>query len=53
MFLKALNVIPVPCMYVSGIVCCVKMNVENLEQNTDIHTHIIQGGSNMTRTNCD
>jgi hypothetical protein len=31
--------LPVPCMYVSEIICHIKLHIEKLEQNAAIHKH--------------
>ena len=36
---KALNELLVPCMCISGIVCYMKIDIDNLEQNTEICHH--------------
>jgi hypothetical protein len=36
---KALKVLPVPCMYTSEMVRCIKISIHNLEQNTEILHH--------------
>jgi len=36
---KALNELLVPCMCISGIVCYMKINIDNLEQNIEICHH--------------
>jgi hypothetical protein len=34
-----LNVLPVPCMYISEIIYQLKVYVEKLEQNTGVYNH--------------
>jgi hypothetical protein len=34
-----LNILPVPCMYISEVVCHIKLHIEKLEQNNPIHNH--------------
>jgi hypothetical protein len=36
---KDLNLLPLPCMYIFGIVCHTKLNLEKLEQNNVFHNH--------------
>jgi hypothetical protein len=36
---KTLNILPVPCMYISKTVCYMKINVPTMEENTEIQNH--------------
>jgi hypothetical protein len=36
---KDLNILPLPCMHVSEILCHIKVRIEKLEQNAAIHNH--------------
>jgi hypothetical protein len=36
---KDLNMLPVSCMYISEVVCHIKLHIEKPEQNTAIHNH--------------
>ena len=36
---KDLNLLPLPCMYIFGIVCHVKLRLEKSEQNNVVHNH--------------
>jgi len=36
---KALNILPVPCKYISKTVCYVKIHIHTLEQNTEMQNH--------------
>jgi hypothetical protein len=36
---KNLNILPLPCLYISEIVCCVKTNMEKMKCNGEIHDH--------------
>jgi hypothetical protein len=38
---RALNILPVPCVYVLEIVCYIKVNNGELKQNLDGHDHYI------------
>jgi hypothetical protein len=34
-----LNILPVPCMYISEIICHMKLHIEKLEESAAIHNH--------------
>jgi hypothetical protein len=36
---KNLNILPLPCLYISEVVCYVKSNMEKLKYNGEIHDH--------------
>ena len=36
---KNLNILPLPCLYISEVVCCVKSNMENKKYNGEVHDH--------------
>jgi hypothetical protein len=36
---KELNILPLPCLYVSEVVCCVKSNMERMKYNEEVHDH--------------
>jgi hypothetical protein len=36
---KDLNILPLACMYISEIICHIKLHTDKLEQNTEIHNH--------------
>jgi len=36
---KDLNILPLPCLYISEVVCCVKSNVEKMKYNEEVQDH--------------
>ena len=36
---KYLNILPLPCLYISEVVCCVKSSMENVKYNDKVHDH--------------
>ena len=36
---KDINILPVPCLYISEVVCCVKSNMEKMKYNKEVHDH--------------
>jgi hypothetical protein len=36
---KELNILPLPCLYISEAVCCVKSNMEKMKYNEEVHDH--------------
>jgi hypothetical protein len=36
---EALKILPVPCLYISEIVCYMKINIDRLELNTEIQDY--------------
>jgi hypothetical protein len=36
---KDLNILPLPCLYISEVVCCVKSNMKNRKYNEEVHDH--------------
>jgi len=36
---KDLNILPLPCLYISEVVCCVKSNMEKMKYNEEVHDH--------------
>jgi hypothetical protein len=36
---KALKIHPVPCLYISDIVCYIQINIDRLELNSEINDH--------------
>jgi hypothetical protein len=38
-FFRALKILPLPCLYISEIVCYIKINIDRLEPNTEIHDY--------------
>jgi hypothetical protein len=36
---KDLNILPLACMFISEIICHIKLHIDKLEQNTEIHNH--------------
>jgi hypothetical protein len=36
---KDLNILPLACMYISEIICHIKLHIDTSEQNTEIHNH--------------
>jgi hypothetical protein len=38
---KDLNMLPLPCLYISEVVCCVKLNMEKIKYNEAVHDHCL------------
>jgi hypothetical protein len=38
-FFKDLIILPLPCLYISEVVCCVKSNTEKMKYNEEVHDH--------------
>jgi hypothetical protein len=36
---KDLNILPLPCLYISEVVCCVKSSMEKMKYNEEVHDH--------------
>jgi hypothetical protein len=39
--------LPMPCLYISEIVCYIKINIDRLELNTEIHSHNTRQNSDL------
>jgi hypothetical protein len=33
------NTLPVPCLYISEVICCIKLNTEEKKLKEEIHNH--------------
>ena len=42
-----LNVLPLPCLYISEVVCCVKSNMEKMIYNEEVHDHCTRQKSDL------
>jgi hypothetical protein len=38
-FFKDLDLLPMPCLYISEVVCCVKSDLEKVNFNVEVHDH--------------
>ena len=36
---KDLNILPLPCLYIIEVMCCVKSNMEKMKYNEEVHDH--------------
>jgi hypothetical protein len=36
---KNLNILPLPCLYISEVACCIKSNMDKMKYNGEIHDH--------------
>jgi hypothetical protein len=37
---KDLNILPLPCLYISEVVCCIISNMEKFKYNEEVHDHL-------------
>jgi hypothetical protein len=44
---KDLNILPLPCLYISEVVCCVKSNMEKMKYNEEVHDHCTRQKSDL------
>jgi hypothetical protein len=44
---KDLNILSLPCLYISEVVCCVKSNMEKLKYNEEVHDHCTRQKSDL------
>jgi hypothetical protein len=44
---KDLNILPLPCLYISKVVCCVKPNLEKMKFNEEVHDHCTRQKSDL------
>jgi hypothetical protein len=44
---KDLNIFPLPCLYASEVVCCVKSNMEKMKYNEEVHDHCTHQKSDL------
>ena len=49
---KNLNILPLPCQYISKLVCCVKWNMEKMKYNGQIHDHCTHQKSHLHTQFC-
>jgi hypothetical protein len=49
---KDLNILPLPCLYTSEIVCCIKANMEEMKYNEEVHEHCTCQKSNLHNQFC-
>jgi hypothetical protein len=49
---KNLNIIPLPCIYLSEVLCCVKSNLEKMEFNEEVHDHFTRQKSDLHTEYC-
>jgi len=44
---KDLNILPLPCLCISEVVCCVKSNMEKMKYNEEVHDHCTRQKSDL------
>ena len=44
---KTLNILPLPCLYISETVCKIKSNMEKMKYNREIHDHCTRQKSDL------
>jgi hypothetical protein len=44
---KDLNILPLPCLYVSEVVCCLKSNIRKMKYSEEVHDHCIRQKSDL------
>jgi hypothetical protein len=49
---KDLNILPLPCLYISEVVCCVKLNMEKMKYNEEVHDHCTSQKSDLHTQFC-
>ena len=49
---KNLNVLPLPCLYISEVACCVKSNTEKIKYNGEVHDHCTHQKSDLHTQFC-
>ena len=49
---KDLHILPLPCLYISKAVCCVKSNMENMKYNEEVHEHCTRQKSDLHTQFC-
>ena len=49
---KTLKILPLPCLYISGVVCCIKLNMEKMKSNGEIHNHCTRQKLNLHIQRC-
>jgi hypothetical protein len=49
---KDLNILPLPCLCISEVVCCVKSNIEKIKYNEEVHDHYTRQKSDLHTQFC-
>jgi hypothetical protein len=44
---KDLSILPLSCLYISEVVCCVKSNLEKMKYNKEVHHHCTHQKSDL------
>jgi hypothetical protein len=47
-----LNIFPLPCLCISEVVCCVKLNMEKMKYNEEVHDHCTHQKSDLHTQFC-
>jgi hypothetical protein len=49
---KELNILSLPCLYISEAVCCIKSNMETVKYNEEVHDHCTRQKSDINIQFC-
>ena len=44
---RDLNILPLPCLYISKVMCCAKSNMEKMKYNEEVHDHCTHQKSHL------